>query len=792
MNSSDVTRAGLGSSLASDNPTEMQSSLQADRPASAQAMQRMLHVALRRRGWIIAAILICEALAIASNVTSKPVFESTSTIELNKSGSGSLSLGVDDAMGGAIASGGGNLDVDLQTETAILQGKSLALAVITRLGLASQPPFAPSLKQEKAQGNASETTADASEATFDPATRTRLLGIFAGHLKVKPTRGTRLIEISFDSENPKQAADVANAIVESYKDQYLQSHYTATAEASQWLTRQLSDLKGNVEESEKKLTDFEKQSGILSVGGGDGGSAGGDAGIHSVVIQKLDALNSELTAAEANRIQKEAIYRLANSGNADVVSSLNNDPMALSTGSSVLGQAGGLSALDALRQQRHQLNIAIADGQQIYGPNNRHMKDLQTQMQALDAQIQQELHEISSRAKGDYELAQQTEAAIRKQFDAQKADAAQVNEKMVQFAVLNQEARSRKQLYEDLYTKLQEANVSAGIKATNITVVDPARTESNPISPRKTVNLALGLMIGLCFGLATAFTVDNLDRTIVSPAEIENMSGIPQIGVIPRTVPKGVATTGFRPGKHSKPELNTTSPVWMIDAPQSAAAEAVRALRTSIMLSRAGGGPKVILLTSCVPGEGKTTLTTNLAISYAQHNMRVIIVEADMRRPRMKWAIEAQNEIGLSNVLTGSARFEDAVQHGLHVSSLDLLSAGPRPPMPSEILGSNVFDQLIQKLRAEYDIVLIDSPPSLLVTDAVAISTKADAVVWVARLGVVTRPQIARATDLMARNRMPIIGFVANQMTREMANYGYDYSYGLYETYYGDKESDDA
>jgi capsular exopolysaccharide synthesis family protein len=212
------------------------------------------------------------------------------------------------------------------------------------------------------------------------------------------------------------------------------------------------------------------------------------------------------------------------------------------------------------------------------------------------------------------------------------------------------------------------------------------------------------------------------------------------------------------------------------------------------MLSRAGGGPKVILVTSCIPSEGKTTVTSNLAIAFAQHDKKVIIIEADMRRPRMKHAFDVANKVGLSNVLAGTHTGDEAILRGVQVPTLDILPAGPHPPMPSEILGSTAFDELLQQLRSRYDIVLIDSPPALLVTDAVSISTKSDATVWVTQPGIVTRPQLARAADLIERNGMPVIGFIVNRMTRSVAGYGYGYGYEYanYGSYYEETNSHDA
>ena len=757
-------------------------------PVHTHALQNLLRVLTKRRKWIIGSIVICELLAVGLTLMMKPTYGATATIELNKNGAGSLDLGLGDSdLSQQLGAGAESLLTDLQTETAILHGDSLALAVIQRLRLASQPQFLP--QRGELRNLTAEQGLPLEEA---PQTRTRLLTIFSKHLTVQPIRGTRLIQVTYESHDPNQAAEIANALIDSYKNQYLQSHYDASTEASNWLTKQLSDLKANVEDSEKRLTDFEKETGILSLNmmmpaasGND--SIGGEGQVHSVVIQKLDALNAELTVAEANRIEKEAISRLARTGSADVVLGLGNDPLAAQSNSMVLTQGGGLSNLQQLRQQQGQLKINLSQAATTYGANNRHLKEIEIQISAVDGQIQEELQQIVKRAQVDFQLAQQTESEIRRQFDQQQTAASKLNEKTVQFAVLSQEAFSRKKLYEDLYTKLQEANVSAGIKATNITIVDPARSQSVPVRPKPLNNAALATLFGIFVGLAVAFTVDNLDRTVTTPLEVEELTGKPVIGVIP-TFGEQARTYGAQllmdKRKAVAKEIAGSNPIRMLSDPNSGAAEACRALRTSIMLSRAGGGPKTIVITSCIPGEGKTTLTMNLAVAFAQHNKKVIIIEADMRRPRIRHVMDVPSKAGLSNVLAGSLTSDEAILHGVHLAALDVLPAGPRPPMPSEILGSTAFDELLEQLRLRYDIVLIDSPPALLVTDAVAISTKADAVIWVAQASVVTRPQLARAAELIARNGMPVIGFVVNRMDSSAAGYGYEY----YGRYYGEKE----
>jgi len=748
-----------------------------------------MRVINKRRKWIIGSILLCELVAAFITIMMKPTYQATATIELNKQGSG-IDLGLGDALSSTFGGGNEALLTDLQTETAILEGDSLALAVIQQLRLENVPPFA-SPKAPEGKAKAEERL----PLEKAPIRRTRLLGVFRSHLRVVPQRGTRLIQVSFQSHDQNQAAEVANELVEAYKSNYRQTHYNATTETSGWLTTQLTDLKTNVEEAERKLTDFEKANGILSFNmatpaggiGKDGIKNGGygNAEIHSPIIQKLDELNQELTQAEANRIGKEAIYRLTQTGNADVVLGIQSDTLAQQSLSLVLTQGGGLSNLQVLRSQQSQLKVQLAQAATSLGPNNRHLKDIETQIRSLDDEIGQELQLIAKRAFADYQLAKHTEDEMRRRFEQQQTAAGKLNDVAIQFAVLSDEAMSHKLLYDDLYTKLQEANISAGIKATNITVVSPARTESIPVRPKPVTYMGVGFLIGVFLGLAAAYTVDTLDRTVSTPEEIEEITGRPVIGIIPDLTRSGRSYGAYirkTLAKASEEEATGTLQVWMLAHPDSVAAEAFRSLRTSIMLSRAGGGAKTILITSCIPGEGKTTLTSNLAAAFAQHNKKVIIVEADMRRPRMLHVLEVPSDVGLSNVLTATATCEEAIVHGAQLPTLDILPAGPQPPNPSELLGSAAFSELLAKLRSQYDLILLDSPPALLVADPVSIASLADAVVWVSRAGVVTRPYLSRVAGLITRNEMPVIGFVLNGASSDDSSYGYGYG-----SYYADK-----
>lgn len=763
-------------------------------------LHRIVRLLMKRYKWIISSIFVCLAFAITITLMMKPSYEATAMVELNKS-SDTMDLGLPDELSQGLTGGIDTLQTDLQTEIAILKGDSLALAVIQRLNLVSQPEFA----NRKGAGNSGSDSSLSLDR--DSQERSRLLAIFHKHLSVESVHGTRLIQVTYESHNRDEAANIANALIDAYRSQYLQSHYDATIETSNWLTKQLSDLKANVEASEQRLTDFEKQTGIFSFGNmmpsdsGNGGIDGG-GGIHSPVIEKLDQLNTELTDAEANRIQKEAIYRIIQTGNTDAIIGLASNAMASGPNgaqSSVLTEGGGLTNLEYLRRQRNLLEVSLADAATKFGDNNPHLIDLKTQLQALDNEVKQEQAEIGKRAEADFQLAQQAEDRIRQEFEKQQHEANDLNEKAVQAAVLSQEAFSRKKLYDDLYTKLQEANVSSGIQATNISVVDPARPQFFPIRPKPISNTAVGLMLGVFLGFGLAYLADAFDRRIASPLEIEEIVGLPVIAMIPEFIASSrreelqSSHSDHQHGNALADQDALLTPAWILEHPRSPASEAYRSLRTSIMLSRPGRQPQVILVTSCTPGEGKTTLSQNLGVAFAQHGKKVMIIEADMRRPHLIHTKELKTpHVGLSTVLAGRSTLSESILREVLVPALDVLPAGPPPPMPSEMLGSAAFDDLLQDLRSQYEVVVIDSPPALLVTDPVSMSAKSDAVLWVCRDGIVTKPGLLRASHLIERNRIPVIGFIFNCMAKGGGySYGYGYGYG-YESYHAYYEEDNS
>jgi capsular exopolysaccharide synthesis family protein len=717
----------------------------------------------------------------------KNEYTSTATMLVNKDNSSGIDLGNISGLASSMG-GGGDLKTDLETHAAVLQSDTTVLMVIKQLGLDKVPPY----KAEPGRfGWNRELKAELGlPLEKSTATRTRIVGMVAGGLKVDPVPDTRLIKVSYTSTSAQQAADLANAFVDVYIQEYLQNNFQATARASNWLTGQLDELKSRVADSQQKLSDYQSKSGLsmlmLSMGGGSGGGGGAAGGGGIPAVEKLTAINQELTAAEADRISKEAIYHLTQTQSPEVVAGLGASSLATAAGSAVIGGGQGLGVLQSLRQQEASLRIQYGDALTKYGANNPHLAELRGQMDALNLAIRDELKRINIRAKNDYELALQTEGGIRNSYNHQLDEVNKLNDNTIQLQVLAGEALSNRELYQGLYSKLQSASIQAGVSATNLVLVDEARPTVVPIRPNWKLYPAIGLGAGLFLGIAFAFVQENLDDSLVTTEQVEKVGLLPVLTYIPLARPED--KEGGKPSEEVANEaINPLEQSPLIVRSNSPAAESFRALRTAIMLSVADNPLRALLVTSSLGGDGKTTISYNLAISFAQHGQRVLLIDADMRKPSVHTLFGARKTPGLSEVLTGGIQLDKALFTHESLSNLFLLPSGTPPPNPADLIGSKRFDTLLEEVKSKYDLVIVDSPPVLMVTDAVILSTKVDGTIIVVRSQKTTRPVLKRTVDVLSHSYGRKLGFVVNGMDTKSVEYYYSYGYYGDNKYYGEE-----
>lgn len=614
----------------------------------------------------------------------------------------------------------------IDTQIGILQTDALAMQVISDLHLDQNPKFA---------GRSAK-----------PNNEDRLVKNFENHLKIAKVKGTRLIEIRFRSPDPQLAANVVNGLTKEYEDQFYKSQFQASSQISEFLANQLKELQAKVEESQGKLIDYQKQNGIFGLDDKQ-----------NIVTAKLDDLNRLLTAAEAERVQKEVNYRLARSGQPELIAKLDPDNL-----------------VTKLRGQQADLESQIALASVQLGSANPKMQELTNQLAQVKQSIAAEIKRISDRITYDYESSAGRERMLRGALEEQKQVANTLNANAIQSNILKHEFETNRQLYENLLQKQKELAISSSLKSSNLWVVDPARPPKLPTEPNIPRNFALSLLFGVFGGVLLAFGMEKVNKKISTLEQAVVMSPVPSLGVVPLL---GISVKNGDPARlkatssRVKPELVSSL------QPLSLAAECYRAMLTSILLSQATP-PTVILVTSGLPGEGKTTVSTNLAIVLARLRKRVLLVDADLRRPSIHRAMRLTANGGLAALLRKSATFEEAVITQTEIPNLFVLPAGQiNVPDDTELLVSG-FKELIDGWRTQFDHIILDTPPILAMTEAVRMSAEADSVILVIRADQTTRDEFLRAQDLLLKVNARLSGFVLNGA--DLGSSGFQYYYGYY------------
>lgn len=732
-----------------------------DLPSQESAIGESIRILIKRK-WviIICLVTIFSVVAIASLKTT-PVYEASGTIEINKPDN---SLNFQNA---ATFSLDYFDPTELETDMKILQSDLLALQVIQELHLDRAAEFSSQAPPPAANDLAPDPL------QTDPAQAAALVGNFKGSLKVSLEANTRIIEVHYRSPDPQKAATIVNTLMQTYVANNFKDRFDSTMQASDWLQKQLVDLQMKVESSQEKLVRYQKEHEILGIDEKQ-----------NITMAKLDELNKELTTAESERMDKESLYRLVQSGDPDAIAANAGDVEDAAPGSQSASQL-----LETLRAKQADLKIQAADLSTQFGPSYPKLTQLNNQLKEIDSQIQTEMKKIASKVRGQYTAALQRESMLRDALEKQKQEANKLNESAIEYNLIKRDSETYRQLYEGLLQKLKEAGVAAGLKSNNFRIVDRANPPSVPIEPNIPRNLMFALVLGLASGVGLAFLLEGLDSTVRTTEQAQMISGLPSLGMIP------LNSKSSREGPRTRRLVIASSKeaVELVTQvrPQSQMAESYRALRTSLLLSNLGAPPKVIMITSALPQEGKTTTSMNCAVVLAQKKgARVLLIDADLRRPSVHKNLGMGPHSGLSNVLTGSTTLDLAITHTSVLPNLDVLAAGTPPPNPAELLASTNMRDMLAELSAQYDHIVIDTPPSLSVTDAVVLSPRADAVVLVIRSGQTTKTALRRSRDILMQVNAKVVGVLLNAVDLSSPDYYYYYEYqGKYARYYRDEET---
>ncbi|HVW76112.1 MAG TPA: polysaccharide biosynthesis tyrosine autokinase [Alloacidobacterium sp.] len=738
-------------------------------------LRDLLQIYRRRRAivyGVTAAILIATALYC---IFCTRRYEVVGTVNIQKQGLGDM--GLEDLMSGAGAGGdtGGSdpLDenIEIETQVAILQSDTLALRTIEALNLENTQDFKPHWNPLAWVLGlfAPKGVSDPPGATLEnaPARRHHVLEVFDKNLSVKSVSGTRIIEIHYTNPDPKLTSAVVNMLIKSLQDYTYQTRYDATTQASQWLSDQMGDLRKQSEDLQAKVVNLQRESGVYSLGTTD---AQGREQAYSGVLDQLQQATTALNLAEQNRIVRGAIAKAAETGDAEMLSSL--------AGNSMVGasqtMSNSLNLIQSLRTQEAAAAAALKEAQVKYGPTYPKIGELEGSLAAIRQSINQEISRIRGRAESDYQIADNAVEKMRRNYENAKKQADILNNKAIEYVIVRQEAEDSRELYEDLLKHLKEAGVMEGLKSSNITVVDPGRAPSKPKIPNIPLYMTIALIGGWVLGCGGAFLYDNLDNKINTVRDLEETVRQSILGVLPETTPTQVA--------------QARGMLAVADA-ASNYVEAMRSIRTALLLSQSDSPPKLILVTSSIAAEGKSLFSLNFATILAQSGKRTLLIDTDLRRGTLRARLNLPSGPGLSDILTGQ---EDTslIQPVPEVPNLFVLVAGRRPPTPTDLLESEAMTRLLHQFRSEYDFVILDSAPILPVTDSVTLNTLADATLLIVRSRLTERPQAQRSYGMLKAGQKRFVGVILNGLSASDSSY-YGY-YGYRGNAYPYAEDKDA
>jgi polysaccharide biosynthesis transport protein len=698
-------------------------------------------IVLRKRRWVlIVAVLLGLAYGIFKAESQPKLYDSYGRIQVRSGSSNEYRVS---AVGDYNSDAGSRL----LTEIEIIKSDSLMLRVCREMDLANNADFL----EEK--GPVPHRSLDDGETRQDTVHRLQ------SNLHVTLVPKTDIIRISYSSLNPKMSADIVNQVISDYIQRSYQTRFESSRRVSDFLSSTLEGLKQEVETSQEQMMELQRRLGVL----------GFDPN-RNQITNSLDDLSRAVGTAKLARIIAEARYRVLNG----------MDPNTIE-GTIELTPGTAPGELTQLRSQLAGARANYAQMESTLGPNHPQAKALKAQIDELVKERDAEQNRLLIQAKQNYVVARANEDQTTAALEAQKSEAYKLRDQLVEYSLRQREFEANRNLYDSLQQRLRTASVQSGLESLEIDVVDKALPPANPVLRPQSTMILTALAFSVLAGIVIAFLMESLDTGLRSIAEIESITELPSLAIIPRAR----RSSADQAGTLTTAQRN----IGILTQPKSQFAEAFRSLRTSLLLSTAGHPPKFIVLTSATPSEGKTTAASNLAAILAQRDTRVLLIDGDLRRPNIHHRFGLNGKIGLTTVLTGATKLEETVQRVAEIPNLDILPSGPVPPFPTEMLSSGAMDAILRRCGELYDYVVIDSPPILSVTDGVILARQADAVVLVVRHGKSSKHVVRRARDILLRSGSGITGIVLNAVDLNSPEYYGYYGYSGYSYSSVDSES---
>lgn len=685
-----------------------------------------------------------------------------------------------------------------QTQYEILKSRSLAEEVIRKLNLHKNKDFMPvKSKIDKIKGAVFDNTigliikfyrfvapkpsVNKKAVNYDnlfndslekEAIPDNVINALISRLEVTPVKNSQLVKVSFISHNPEISMDVTNAIAETYIGFDLESRVDTSKEARAFLQNQVEIMKKKVEESEQKLNAFASSKEIIM-----------DKDRESIQTQKLADISSALNSVTTERMQKEALYR-------EVKESGGNNPVILSN-----------PLIQGLKSQLSSLEAEYSSLSKTFTPDYPKMKSLKSQIDSIHERIEQEKSKIIEALKSDYEASLKKEENLNRALNAQKRKVLSYQDTIAQFEVLKREVDSNKALYNSLLQRLNEVGVAASSTATNIQILDKAVFPKWPFKPNIVINILLSIIFGFAVGIGLAFLAEYFDNSIKDTKDLEKEIRLPTLGMIPnfQDIEKGlnIATSKMISLEEKlSSHITHTTPVIVDSEKTTPIAEAFRSIAAFILLSSASKPPKTILITGAGEKVGKTTVSINVAKALVESLGRGLIIDADLRRPKLHHSLMVNNSVGLSTFLSGNVKFDASNTNGgfikpTYIKGLSIITSGPIPPNPSELLGSTRMEELIDVLESSFKFIIIDSPPAIGLPDALYLSKIVDGTVLVAKAGETPKKILLEIKEVFRNVNAKIFGVILNSVRKSDLKYGsYNYYHSSYYSSYFEEEKD--
>jgi capsular exopolysaccharide synthesis family protein len=680
---------------------------------------------------------------VGISFSQKPMYRATTAVEIQDNKDDLLATKMLDTSNSTTPA---EAPTDVQTQVRILQSKSLIERALNKLRSASD-------EEAKAKSRSASLTP---LRAGSPGTVTRegeSLEQISKRLKVNQSGETRIVEIAFDAGDPVEAARFANALTSEFIQANMESHLEMNRRTTDWLLSQLDDLRGKLKTSETALQNYARQQGLIYTNGSE-----------SISEEKLRQLQTELSKAQAERVDRQSRSEVAHSVTDDTVPDVLNDNNLRAMESS----------LTDLRRQEADLGV-------VFKPDYTKAKRIRAEIEALESAIAAKRTEIVSRVDHELLESQRREQLLAGAYTRQMRFVADDSDKSIQYDMLKHDVDTNRQIYQAMLQRVKESSIASALKATNVRVLDPANPPDRPYKPNLPANSGAGMLCGLMIGVAGILVRAKANASVQEPGEAGLLLGIPELGVIPaaqtgrkRVAPaRGLLLSSMQ---SETPETASTYP-----ENSSVIADSFRSVLASILFTSARRRQQVLVVTSANPGEGKTTAATNLGATLANMKRKVLLIDGDIRSPRLHSIFGLDNSLGLTNVLQQIAHHDVPKIHSpirqTAIPNLHVLTSGPAVESGADLLFSTSMPALIARYREEYEMILIDTPPMLLMPDARFLSRVADGVVLIARAGKTGRDAIQAACRRLLEDRTPIVGVVLNDWNSKLSKYSYYSNY---------------